>query len=350
MDKTGTQQFKPMTRAHQIQALLCLLEAVIFLPPETQQQIRTVVAVFFKILKAWFIRLDQNGTQVDQIINTRPLVRDLNEFVQNDAGERIVTFYQDDEDDTPSDNLLLSADYGFSSDNIVGIYIVQNYRYPGPRPPNFLFMDYMQLLKRILDHEFIHQQQALRRAAHTTQPVPYFGSDAYNNVRRDREQLRKHREDPAHNPPFNADPRFTVRPALTLTRKSMFTPDPSAFPRDTLHARHDPQRVKGQEDPRHRTGLHDYLGHPEEIMAHAGSFARSVLDAHRRYPKDWANFASADATSTFIDIQRGLGENSPAFRRWIKYVKSYLAPHFSTEQIERILRSLALQARTGQQP
>ncbi len=323
-------------RAYKIQALFLLAavdEAAIVLDGLTQKRVRNTVAWFFKILKDWFVELDESGKGVSDVVDTASFIFDLNIFLR-DKGELNILFSK--VEDTSFD-LVGAADYDFATD-IITVEIIRNYRYPGPRPRNSLFMEYYQTLTTQLEHEFIHREQYRRRSAHTRNPMPYFGMDAYADVQRDKKQLKE-------NPRFQSNPRWTLRPALTLTRRRTISPEPASFPRDVLHTRKDSNRIPGKEDPRHRTGLHDYYGHPEEIMAFAWSFALCVLEARRqysihKYAEQWGKIAADKAVYYFHEVRRHTGVHTAAFRLWVKHVYAYLEQYLSPEDIERSLGTI----------
>ena len=177
-----------MTRSHQIKAFFLVDEAVILLDDDTQDRILTICFLFIRVFRRWYRDEMASGRQAYTYVNTAPLVALLNRTLRVE-GEYRVQFGTQIAGDP--DILFAGGTYTPPSTDVITINIIQVYRFP--RAPDHPFSALLlNNLKALLDHEFIHRGQLLRRELETIPEkptdrqhhrLPHFGTRAHEVAR-----------------------------------------------------------------------------------------------------------------------------------------------------------------------
>lgn len=331
-------------RAHQIQAFLA--EAVIPLDDDTiQDRIRTIRIGFFRVFRRWYRdEVVKNRRRVNSFVNTSSLVGHLNDLLLEEE-EYGVQF--DTEVAGDPDLLITGGSYSLPRDVII-VNLIRVYRFP--RPPDAPFsLNLRTILTSILNHEFVHRGQLQRRTFGTIprkpedriHRPPHFGTRAHQVAREQNARTLAQAKERGTEITKEFRQENLVHAAKSLNRRGFFTiPDRAVLARDTIHARRDPLRRYGHDEPRHMTGTQEYHGHPEELMALAGDFARLALDSRHLYPKDVGDYATNLATHYYKLIQDNVGTNTPAYKQFLKYVYQYLALTLSHEDIRTLMSTI----------
>ena len=75
-------------------------------------------------------------------------------------------------------------------------------------------------------------------------------------------------------------------------------------------------------------------------MAYAMEFSRLVLDSRITRPLEAGERAGDLAAIYAIRVRDKMGLDTPAFKRWLKYVYQYLSPHMSHAEIHEWLGTI----------
>ena len=201
-----------MNRARDIQTLVH--EAVIVHSSEIQERIRNIIAWVHKAAKYWLMKeMEMRDRMSSRTIRTPFLVDYLNNTLKN-HGEEGVVFRSEDvpEDSLNRHSLFIGGSYGHVKDKVT-VLMPRDF-HPSYMYDNSLYIKSIYELKGILEHEFGHREQFIRRGEATTNLLPYFGIKA-------RALAKEHA---AAGTPIIG---YITHPAKSLVRRSMFTPDPS---------------------------------------------------------------------------------------------------------------------------